>query len=81
MPPWTSLAPAGPGALQGSWWFGRALPFSTVSATTRQVRKERKRGGLLGAVEQLARGRNNPTGAAPLGRALLSAGSCGFLQS
>lgn len=39
MHPWTSLAPAGPGALRGSWWFDPALPISTVSATTPQVRK------------------------------------------
>lgn len=46
MPPWISLVPAGPGALRGSWWFGLALPFSTVSATTPQVRTEE--GVLLG---------------------------------
>lgn len=44
MHPWTSLAPAGPGAPQGSWWFDPAPPTSTVSATTPQVR-ERVEGG------------------------------------
>lgn len=44
MHPWTSLAPAGPGAPRGSWWFDPALPISTVSATTPQVR-ERVEGG------------------------------------
>lgn len=39
MHPWTSLEPAGPGALQGSWWFDPALPISTVFATTLQVRE------------------------------------------
>lgn len=38
MHPWTSLAPAGPRAPRGSWWFDPALPISTVSATTPQVR-------------------------------------------
>lgn len=47
MPPWISLVPAGPGALRGSWWFGLALPFSTVSATTPQVRRKEE-GTLLG---------------------------------
>lgn len=47
MHPWTSLAPAGPGALRASWWSDPVLPFSTVSATTRQVRKKGE-GGLLG---------------------------------
>lgn len=41
------MAPAGPGALRGSWWFDLVLPFSTVSATTPQVRRKEE-GRLLG---------------------------------
>lgn len=48
MHPWTSLAPAGPRAPQGSWWFDPVPPISTVSATTPQVR-ERVEGGLVGS--------------------------------
>lgn len=48
MHPWTSLAPAGPGAPQGSWWLDPALPFSTVSATTPQVRARWRADHLLG---------------------------------
>lgn len=48
MHPWTSLVPAGPGALQGSWWFDPAPPISTASATTPQVREPVEGGLLLG---------------------------------
>lgn len=47
MHPWTSLAPAGPRAPQGSWWFAPAQPISTASDTTPQVRG-RVAGRLVG---------------------------------
>lgn len=55
MHPWISLAPAGPGALQGSWWFDPAPPISTVSATTPQVREPVEGGPSAGRRDRMGR--------------------------
>lgn len=55
MHPWTSLAPAGPRALQGSWWFDPALPISMVSATTLQVRGFTKGKPSIGRWDKVGR--------------------------